>query len=425
MKRLAVVSMITLFALSMVFSTGVKEMVENGTLVLPGTEETVVVEEVKAPVEEVKAPIEGMKELIVLNNAFDGLELSKQVYNAKEWHKCYSLKEIVEDNFWFVPSPDDEAVTVAFTDFYEDKETAKTFMSKYVSLAKDNEKYDYELFVGQSQKETYDVKYKGYCKVGVEALVFVPEDGWMIEELLEIMPFASADSYDLITVSGDRYRVSREDILDYEILPEGEGCVVTNGDITISDPLYLIPTGLTPESEVEEGVVSKATVLINAKGVYGVEAPYSENRAGVVYSSWSCADLLAKFDVPVKGDVVMTSYKDGYSKTISAEEFASLYIAFQAPTSKGDQKDFFTLGRNQERNAGVNNIGSYVFEDASFVYVPETGVSCASLAAETGMTESDEYLVTYKDGSSEVIGKDAFSALTLGSDTAVLSIEAI
>ena len=79
----------------------------------------------------------------------------------------------------------------------------------------------------------------------------------------------------------------------------------------------------------------------------------------------------------------MTSYKDGYSKTISAEEFASLYIAFQAPTSKGDQKDFFTLGRNQERNAGVNNIGSYVFEDASFVYVPETGVSCASLAAET------------------------------------------
>ncbi|MCI7455625.1 MAG: hypothetical protein MSA93_10035, partial [Spirochaetales bacterium] len=274
MKRLAVVSMITLLALSMVFSTGVKEMVENGTLVLPGTEESVAVEEVKAPVE-------GMKELIVLNNAFDGLELSKQVYNAKEWHKCYSLKEIVEDNFWFVPSPDDEAVTVAFTDFYEDKETAKTFMSKYVSLAKDNEKYDYELFVGQSQKETYDVKYKGYCKVGVEALVFVPEDCWMIEELLEIMPFASADSYDLITVSEDRYRVSREDILDYEILPEGEGCVVTNGDITISDPLYLIPTGLTPESEVEEGVVSKATVLINAKGVYGVEAPYSENRAGV------------------------------------------------------------------------------------------------------------------------------------------------
>ena len=187
MKRLAVVSMITLLALSMVFSTGVKEMVENGTLVLPGTEESVIVEEVKAPVE-------GMKELIVLNNAFDGLELSKQVYNAKEWHKCYSLKEIVEDNFWFVPSPDDEAVTVAFTDFYEDKETAKTFMSKYVSLAKDNEKYDYELFVGQSQKETYDVKYKGYCKVGVEALVFVTEDVWMIEELLEIMPFASADS---------------------------------------------------------------------------------------------------------------------------------------------------------------------------------------------------------------------------------------
>ena len=422
MKKLAVISMIFLFALSFVFSTGVKEMVENGTLVLPGAEVTPVEEVV---VEEVKAPIEGMKELIVLNNAFEGLELSKQVYNAKEWHKCYSLKEIVEDNFWFIPSPDDEAVTVAFTDFYEDRETAKSFMSKYVSLAKDNEKYDYELFVGMNQKETYDVKYKGYCKVGSEALVFVPEDGWMIEELLEVMPFAVADSYDLVTVSGDKYRVSYSDILDFEILQEGDGCVVTNGEITIPDPLYLIPTGLTPESVPEEGVVSRATVLIDAIGVYGVDSPYSENRAGVVYSAWSCAELLEKFGVPVDGDVVMTSYKDGYSKTISAEEFASLYIAFQAPTSKGDQKDFFTLGRNQERNAGVNNIGSYVFDDASFVYVPETGIACSDLALDTGMTESDEYLVTYKSGESSVISGEEFAALTLSGDTEVVTILAI
>ena len=422
MKKLAVISMVFLFALSFVFSTGVKEMVENGTLVLPGTEEAAVEEVV---IEEVKAPIEGMKELIVLNNAFEGLELSKQVYNAKEWHKCYSLKEIVEDNFWFIPSPEDEAVTVAFTDFYEDRETAKSFMSKFVSLAKDNEKYDYELFVGMNQKETYDVKYKGYCKVGSEALVFVPEDGWMIEELLEVMPFAVADSYDLVTVSGDKYRVSYSDIQDFEILPEGDGCVVTNGEITIPDPLYLIPTGLTPESVPEEGVVSRATVLIDAIGVYGVDAPYSENRAGVVYSAWSCAELLEKFGVPVDGDVVMTSYKDGYSKTISAEEFASLYIAFQAPTSKGDQKDFFTLGRNQERNAGVNNIGSYVFDDASFVYVPETGIACSDLALDTGMTESDEYLVTYKSGESSVISDEEFAALTLSGDTEVVTILAI
>ncbi|MCI7607059.1 MAG: hypothetical protein MSS69_09950 [Spirochaetales bacterium] len=419
MKKLAVISMIFLFALSFVFSTGVKEMVENGSLVLPVVEEETVQEE------EVKAPIEGMKELIILNNAFDGLELSKQVYNAKEWHKCYSLAEIVEANFWFMPADDDDAVTVAFTDFYEDRETAKTFMSKYVSLAKDNEKYDYELFVGMNQKETYDVKYKGYCKVGVEALVFVPEDGWMIDELMEIMPFASAPSYDLVTVSGDRYRVSSEDIIDYEILPEGDGCVVTNGDITIADPLYLIPTGLTPESEVEEGVVSRATVLINANGVYGVDAPYSENRAGVVYSAWSCAELMDKFGVPTVGDVVITSYKDGFTKTISAEEFASLYIAFQAPTSKGDQKDFFTLGRNQERNAGVNNVGSYVFDDASFIYIPDAGLSCADIASETGMAESDEYLITYVNGDSIVISGEEFMALSLSGDSSIVTIEAI
>ena len=247
----------------------------------------------------------------------------------------------------------------------------------------------------------------------------------MIDELMEIMPFASAPSYDLVTVSGDRYRVSSEDIIDYEILPEGDGCVVTNGDITIADPLYLIPTGLTPESEVEEGVVSRATVLINANGVYGVDAPYSENRAGVVYSAWSCAELMDKFGVPTVGDVVITSYKDGFTKTISAEEFASLYIAFQAPTSKGDQKDFFTLGRNQERNAGVNNVGSYVFDDASFIYIPDAGLSCADIASETGMAESDEYLITYVNGDSIVISGEEFMAISLSGDSSIVTIEAI
>ena len=422
MKKLATISLIFLLVLSSVFSTGVKELVESGKMIIPGYELSKT-EEVEV-VEEVKAPIEGMKELIVLNNAFEGLELSKQVYNAKEWHKCYSLSEIVSDNFWFIPSPDDEAVTVAFTDFYEDRETAKSFMSKYVSLAKDNEKYDYELFVGMNQKETYDVKYKGYCKVGKEALVFVPEDGWYIDELMEVMPFAEAESYDLFTLNG-QFRVSAEDIKDYEILPQEDGYVVTNGTVVIPDPVYLVPTGLTPTSSVEDDVVYRATVIYNAKGVYGVDAPYSENRAGVVYSAWSCSELLEKFDVPVKGDVVITSYKDGYTKTISAEEFASLYIAFQAPTSKGDQKDFFTLGRNQERNAGVNNVGSYVFEDASFVYVPDSGVAVSALASETGMTESDSYLVTYTDGTKETISADSFASLVLDKETKVVSIEAI
>ncbi|MGN1164251.1 MAG: hypothetical protein ACI4S4_05510, partial [Candidatus Ornithospirochaeta sp.] len=367
MKKIAVLSIVFLFVCGSIFATGAMETLGRETLSLLFAEEAA--EEV-AP-EPVKAPVEGMKKLIVLNNAFDGLELSKQVYNAKEWHKCYSLGEIIADNFWFQPEDDAEAVTVAFTDFYEDKETAKTFKTKYVSLAKDNEKYDYELFVGQSQKETYDVKYKGYCKIGCEALVFVPEDGWSVAELIEVMPFASSPSYDLVTVDGKAYRVSSDDIQNFEIVPEGDGYVVTDGEITIADPYYLIPTGLTAESTPEDGVVSRATVIYNAKGVYNTEAPYSENRAGVVYSAWSCAELLEKYGVPAEGDVVITSYKDGFSKTIPASEFASLYIAFQAPTSKGDQKDFFTLGRNQARNAGVNNVGSYVFSDASFVYIPD------------------------------------------------------
>ena len=276
-----------------------------------------------------------------------------------------------------------------------------------------------------NQKETYDVKYKGYCTVGSEALIFVPEDGWSVEELMEILPFVEADTYDLVTVSGKAYRVDSDKIGDFEILPEGDGYVVSDGETVISDPYYLIPTGLTPESEVVDGFIMRATVIYNAKGVYGTEAPYSENRAGVVYSAWSCAELLDKFQVPVAGDVVITSYKDGYTKTISAEEFASLYIAFQAPTSKGDQKDFFTLGRNQARNEGVNNVGSYLFEDAAFIYVPDAGLSVADTAKALSMTETGEYEVTYSDGKTEVIDSTAFASLTLDKDSSVVSIEAI
>ena len=413
MKK-AIITLVLVFLCAALFATGAMEYYLASQ---SGAEEPVA--------EPVKAPVEGMKKLIVLNNAFDGLELSKQVYNAKEWHKCYSLGEIVKDNFWFQPQEDSDAATVAFTDFYEDRETAKTFMSKYVSLAKDNEKYDYDLFVGMNQKETYDVKYKGYCTVGSEALVFVPEDGWSVEELMEILPFVEADTYDLVTVDGKAYRVDSDKIGDFEILPEGDGYVVSDGETVISDPYYLIPTGLTPESEVVDGFIMRATVIYNAKGVYDTEAPYSENRAGVVYSAWSCAELLDKFQVPVAGDVVITSYKDGYTKTISAEEFASLYIAFQAPTSKGDQKDFFTLGRNQARNEGVNNVGSYLFEDAAFIYVPDAGLSVADIAKALSMTETGEYEVTYSDGKTEVIDSTAFASLTLDKDSSVVSIEAI
>lgn len=401
MKKLLVISMIVLFVVSSVFANGVIEHFEN--------------EKLNA------APIEGVKEVVVLNNAFDGLSMSNQVYNAKEYHKSYSLAEIVKDNFWFQPEADTEAVTVAYTDFYEDKDTAASFMKKYVSLARDNEKYDYDLFVGQNQKESYDVKYKGFVRVGAEALIFVLEDGWMVSELMEILPFAAAETYDLVTVDGSVYRVSAEEIADFEILPEGDGYIVTNGDITIADPEYLIPTGLTPESQVESGVVSKATVIYNAKGVYGVEPKYSENRAGTVYKSWMCADLLAKFSVPVEGDVVITSYKDGFTKTISASEFASLAIAFQAPTSKGDQKDYFTLGKNQERNAGVTNVGSYVFDTAAFVYIPDGGLALSDVA----IAERSWYKLTDTDGLQTFVTRDELMSTVLSSDSKTVTIEAI
>ena len=117
---------------------------------------------------------QGMKKIVILNNAFAGLEETRQCYNAKEWHKSYSLGEIIDANLWFVPSDNINVSTVAYADLYTDTCDLATFRGKLVSFIKDNPAYDYDLFVGPNQKESSDVWYKGWCVIGNEALVFMP-----------------------------------------------------------------------------------------------------------------------------------------------------------------------------------------------------------------------------------------------------------
>lgn len=370
--------------------------------------------------EEPAPELEGMKRLIVMNNAFDGLAMSDQCYNAKEYHKAYSLGEIIDQNFWFAPAENTTVYTVAYTDFYADECDLATFRNKYISFQQDNPEYDYDLFVGPAQKESQDVKYKGYCIVGSEAILLMQEEGWDIPELFEYVEMVNADAYDFICADGYSETIRKSDLAQCSIYYNDNGGVdatsIEYPSSGLADIRYIVPAGTTKDSEPAAEGVSKITVALNAEGVYKTEAPYSENRAGVFYSSWAVADLLAKYEITPCDTVKVISYKDGYSQDESYDDFTAKYIAYQGPNDKGDNKDYFTLGRTQARDAGVTNAGYYIFSDDAFVYVPEDGLTVADAFAATGMVETANYELTYVDGKTETKTAEEVKAMDLTTD---------
>lgn len=363
----------------------------------------------------------GMQKVIILNSAFDGLEMTDQCFNAKEYHKAYNLGEIIDANFWFTPDSGASAETVAFTDFYTDSTSLKIFRQKFVSFMKDNPAFDYDLFVGQQQKESYDVKYKGYCVIDKEGLVFVPTDGWNVAELLDSIKMAKADAYEFVSATGESVVLSASELDGEEIVLHGLDCADLAGEKTLDALQYIIPQGLTKDSTPADEGVSRLTVLLCAKGVFKTEAPYMENRAGTFYKAWAVKDLLSKYNITPCGEVEVISWKDGYSQKEDYSLFAKKYIAFQAPTAKGDQKDFFTLGKAQQRNGGVNNAGYYIFEQEAFAYIPETGLLLGDVFKTVGM-DGAFYMLTYSDGMERVIKAERAETMVLTPEMQVVSI---
>ena len=366
--------------------------------------------------------LEGMQRLIVMNNAFDGLAMSDQCYNAKEYHKAYSLGELIDNNFWFTPAEDTTVYTVAYTDFYADECDLATFRNKFISFQQDNPEYDYDLFVGRAQKESQDVKYKGYCIVGPEVILLMQEEGWAIPELFEYVKMADASAYDFICADGYSETIGKGDLDKCSIYYTEDGGVnatsIEYPDSGLADIRYIVPSGMTKDSEPAAEGVSKINVALNAEGVYKTEAPYSENRAGVYYSSWAVADLLAKYDIAPCDTVKVISYKDGYSQDENYADFAAKYIAYQGPNEKGDNKDYFTLGRTQAKDAGVTNAGYYIFAEDAFVYVPDGGLTVADAFAATGMVETANYELTHVDGTTETKTAEEVKAMDLTTDLA-------
>jgi len=377
---------------------------------------------------------EGMKKIIILNNAFEGLEESRQCYNAKEWHKSYSLGQIIDDNLWFTPSDSTIVSTVAYADLYTDTCDLATFRGKLVSLVKDNPAYDYDLFVGPNQKESSDVWYKGWCIIGNEALLFMPVDG--ITDLLyvaENVGLVPAAGYEFQNVAGKSVTLTAEMLASAEIVYAGDTITLQCGDISLPDVQSITVAGITKDSKIEGDGVYRMVMVPNAVGVYGVDAPLLGNRAGTWYptattakhkyaGAYSVADLFAKFDITPCESVQVISYADGYEREEEYEHFTKKYIAWHASA------EYITMGMEQSRKEdAVYNAGFYILKDESFVYIPEggNGINLGEVFAKVGMADVAQYRLTYADGSVSLVNSKDIANLIIPAESNLVTIEAM
>lgn len=374
----------------------------------------------------------GMSKIIILNNAFEGLEASRQCYNAKEWHKAYSLGEIIDKNLWFTPSDDSIVSTVAYADLYTDTCDLATFRGKLVSFIKDNTAYDYDLFVGPNQKESSDVWYKGWCIIGNEALVFMPQEG--IENLLyvaENVGLVPATGFVFENVAGQSVTLTAEQLADASIVYVGDAITLVCGDISLPDVKSVTVAGITKDSKISGEGVYRMVMLLNADGVYGVDAPYLGNRAGTWYptattakhpyaGAYSVAELFAKFNITPSKAVQVISYADGYTRNEEYNHFTRKYIAWHASA------EYITMGMEQTRKEdAVYNAGYYIIEDQSFAYIPEAGLNLEEAFRIVGMADVVQYKLTFMDGSYMILDKAEIPGKILAADSTVVTIEAM
>ena len=381
----------------------------------------------EAPTEPPK-PLSDMARVIILNNAFEGLDMSSQCYNAEAYFPSYKLGELVEENFWFLPEDETTTFTTAYTDGYTGELDYKTFKGVFVAFPKDLDgAYDYEIYTGKNFKKSWDVQYKGWVVIGPEAILFMQQDDpWEIPELFAEIGMVDAESYEFVCADGWSETITKEDLAECQIFWNKDGGVdatsIAYPTYSLMNIQYIVPTGLTQESELPEEGIVKINVALNMQGVLDVEPPYAENYAGTWYSSWSVADLLARYDIAVEGDVVATAYTDGFSKTESVESFAAKYIAYQAPKDDKLNKEYFTLGRTQAKNDGVTNVGTYVLKKDCFAFIPGGGLNLGELLEKIDFQEAADYILTYADGKEEIKTFAELKELTVQQDSKLLSI---
>ena len=260
----------------------------------------------------------------------------------------------------------------------------------------------------------------------------MPEEG--IEDLLyvaENVGLVPATGFVFTSISGESVTLTAEQLAGAKIVYDDNRVItLVCGETKLANVKDVVVEGITKDSKVEGEGVYRMVMLLNADGVYGVEPPYEQNRAGTWYPTaattshkyagcYSVAELFAKFDVKPTASVQVVSYADGFARDEAYDAFIKKYIGWHASA------EYITMGQYQSRKEdAVWNAGFYILEDESFVYIPEAGVKLADAFEKIGMADVVQYKFTYADGKVELKYAEDIAGITLAADSNLVSIEA-
>lgn len=388
-------------------------------------------------------------QVVILNNALPQLETSYQCYNAKEWHKAYSMKEIVESNFWYQPTDDTKTFTGKANDTYVDvtlyggdsKSTTAYlifgFKNRYVSFMYLNPKYDYDLYVGRGMSESYQCWNQNFSVVGREAILFVDSEV-IIGDIFNTInkqtdqTVANASSWKIVDVDGKETTVSDAELKAATLLlAAGDKTAdLELASQTIKNVQSFAPATYTKDTQVPASECARFTVALDAKGVYGCEPQYEENRAGTYYptpktkdlplaGSYSMAELFAAYGVPEGTDFQTVSYADGYARDEAWDWISAKYMAYHA------SNELITLGKAQAKSDDSNfKIGFVASPKHVFQYIPADGTTLAkAIEFLTFEKEPKKVNVTHVNGTVDKLAYADALNLEFAADSDVLKVE--
>ncbi len=358
-----------------------------------------------APEAPAKKEVQGPATVYPIASALKGQDAVDQCYNAREWKKGFSLKEIVEDNFWWQPEADTVFATGTFGDPYLDsapyaKGASRLVVDKYVTFMKDDESQKFDVFTGKGQSATYDCNYKIYMVDGPEALIFVPFDEIALESLFDMnenMYLAGANSYDVYDVDGTKTTIDENAFCEGKLVKTAPDKIdAVFGQTVVENVRDIAAGGMSSTlGPLDEGI-AHLVVAQNAKGVYGNEASHLGNVAGSYYKGYVLGTLAASYGL-VPETVTVTS--EAGDETFAASEIADRRLIYlKKSDSYALLKEHQVKGESGDALMGVSKV---VAGDVAFV-ATAGDASLADLLSASG-TQGNDFQVTALDGSTRTV----------------------
>ncbi|MDD7201433.1 MAG: hypothetical protein SPF89_05105 [Sphaerochaetaceae bacterium] len=380
-----------------------------------------------APAPEVpaKKEVRGPATVYPIASAFQGQDAVDQCYNAREWKKGFSLKEIVEDNFWWQPGAETVFSTGTLGDPYLDsapyaKGASRLVVDKYVTFMKDDESQKFDVFTGKGQSATYDCNYKVYMVDGPEALIFVPFEEIALESLFDMnenMYLSGANSYDIYDVDGTRTTIDENAFCEGKLVKTAPDKIdAVFGRMVVENVRDIAVGGMSSSLEPLDEGIAHLVIAQNAKGVYGKEAPYLGNVAGAYYEGYVLGTLASRYGL---APTTVTVTSEAGDETFAASEIADRRLMYlKKSDSYALLKEHQIKGESGDALMGVSKV---VAGDAAFV-VAAGDASLADLLSASG-TQGNDFEVTALDGSVKTVADGDLASVKVSDVKSVTMVD--